>query len=187
MEILIESSTLVPSASANPKRRTYVNMSYVLADEEAVIKVLQQYKESINSADAEAGSGIWSMNPDVSMIHPGGHERGWDQIRSNVYGKFRRNFIVRNLKSSNEKLTIHGDIALLEFNWDFEALLKSDNMNASVEWGCWDNLSSGSSERNRIVKLKGRESMILRKFGYEWKIVHIHYSGTPAANSQSAH
>jgi len=185
--MLTDSSTLAPSASAIQKRRTLVNMNYVLADEEAVIKVLQQYKESINSADAEAGSMIWSMNPEVSMIHPCGHERGWDQIRSNVYGKFKRNFIVRNLKSSHEKINFHGDFALLEFNWDFEALLKSDNMNASVEWGCWDNLSSGTSERNRIVKARGRESMILRKFGYEWKIVHIHYSGLPAADSHSAH
>jgi hypothetical protein len=78
-------------------------------------------------------------------------------------GKFKRNFIIRNLKSSHEKITFHGDVALLEFNWDFEALLKSDNMNASVEWGCWNNLSSGTSERNRIVEARGRESMILQK------------------------
>ncbi|MFM8489632.1 MAG: hypothetical protein ACKOCH_25130 [Bacteroidota bacterium] len=77
MEMLTDSSILIPNAGAIQKRRTLVNMNYVLADEEAVIKVLQQYKESINSADAEAGSMIWSMNPEVSMIHPSGHERGW--------------------------------------------------------------------------------------------------------------
>jgi hypothetical protein len=92
MEMLTDSSILIPNAGAIQKRRTLVNMNYVLADEEAVIKVLQQYKESINSADAEAGSMIWSMNPEVSMIHPSGHERGWDQIRSNVYREIQTKF-----------------------------------------------------------------------------------------------
>jgi ketosteroid isomerase-like protein len=187
MEILTESSTLVPSASANPKYRTFVKMNHVLSDKESVVKVLQEYKESINAADADAGSLIWSTSLDVSMIHPNGREKGWDQIRSNMYGMFRRNFIFRNLTSRNERITLHGDVALLEFDWDFEALLKSENMNNSVEWGCWDNLSSGSDEKNRIVKSRGRESMLLRKFGYEWKIVHIHYSGLPAADGNSAH
>lgn len=181
MEILTYRSTPAPGISPNANYGMPVMKNNILADEQAVIKVLQLYKESINAADAEAGSQIWSMSPDVSMIHPRGYEKGWYQIRTNVYGMFRRDFVFRKLASSGEKIVFHGDVAIVEFNWEFEALLNTDNPNESVEWGCWEKLSSGSSEKTRIVKSKGRETMIMKKSGAEWKIVHIHYSGSPAA------
>lgn len=178
---------MVSTENATIKHRISFDTNSVFTEDDAVLKVLRLYKSSINNADAEAGSHIWMSSPEISMIHPCGHEKGWYQIKSNVYGKFKRNYIFRNLSSQNEKITILGDFALLEFEWDFEALMKSDNDANTVEWGCWNNHSIAPSERNRIVKSKGLESMFLRKVGYEWKIVHIHYSTTPAADSHSAH
>jgi ketosteroid isomerase-like protein len=180
MEILTYRSTPIPGASIIVNHGMSVMKNNLLADEEAVVKVLQRYKESINTADAEAGALLWSMSPDISMIHPRGHEKGWYQIKTNVYGMFRRDFIFRNLKSSAERIALHGDIAVVEFNWDFEALLKTENSGNAVEWGCWDNPAANAAEKNRIVKSRGRESMLLKKIGGEWKIIHIHYSGMPA-------
>jgi hypothetical protein len=58
--------------------------------------------------------------------------------------------------------------------------LKTENSGNAVEWGCWDNPAANAAEKNRIVKSRGRESMLLKKIGGEWKIIHIHYSGMPA-------
>lgn len=180
MEMLNYRSIPTPVGNNSPNYKTSVMRNNLIADEDAVVKVLQRYKDSINAADADAGAEIWSMSPEISMIHPRGYEKGWYQIRTNVYGMFRRDFVFRKLTCSGEKVVFHGDIAIIEFTWDFEALLNTDGPAEAVEWGCWEKLSSGSSEKTRIVKSKGRETMILKKSGNEWKIIHIHYSGTPA-------
>ncbi len=43
--------------------------------------------QSIDDADPKLGAEVWSTTPDVSFIDPLGHEHGWDEIASVVYGK----------------------------------------------------------------------------------------------------
>jgi hypothetical protein len=41
---------------------------------------LATYLRSVEHADAELASTLWATSPEVSFIHPRGHERGWEQV-----------------------------------------------------------------------------------------------------------
>jgi hypothetical protein len=36
------------------------------------------YLRSVEHADTELASTLWATSPEVSFIHPRGHERGWE-------------------------------------------------------------------------------------------------------------
>ncbi|MBN1185715.1 MAG: nuclear transport factor 2 family protein [Bacteroidales bacterium] len=57
-----------------------------------------------------------------------------------------------------ERYSIYDDIAIVEFYWVFDAVLKANNAQ---------------------MQTKGCETQIWRKSHNEWKLVHIHYSGMP--------
>ena len=57
------------------------------------------YLQSIDDADTKLGATVWSPTPDVTFIEPLGHEHGWDEIASVVYGKLMgQTFTKRTLK-----------------------------------------------------------------------------------------
>jgi hypothetical protein len=43
------------------------------------------YLRSVEHADTELASTLWATSPEVSFIHPRGHERGWEQVAQNFY------------------------------------------------------------------------------------------------------
>lgn len=129
-------------------------------DMEAIEQVLENYKTSINQADTALAATFWLTTPEVSFIHPRGHEKGWEEIKSGIYEMFGSNFTTRDLKSFDESIQIFGDMAVVEFYWVFDAVVKSENPSP--------------------VQTRGRESQVMKKIGNTWKIVHIHYSGMPA-------
>jgi len=128
-------------------------------DIQTIKQVLENYKLSINHADTALASTFWLTTPQSSFIHPRGHEKGWDEIKSGIYKMFGSRFVTRDLKSFDERIELHGDMAVLEFYWVFDATF--------------------AGEDPTPMQSRGRESMVLRKFGNSWKIVHIHYSGMP--------
>jgi len=130
------------------------------ADSIAIREVLSSYTQSIDNADSVLGSKLFSHSPEVSFIHPRGHEKGWPQIEESIYKFFGDTFSSRDLKASAIKITVYGDTAWLEFYWVFDATFKQDNS---------------------PLQTKGRETQILRKSDGVWKIVHVHYSGMPVA------
>ena len=120
---------------------------------------VDRYMMSIDEADTKLGATVWSPTPDVTFIEPTGHERGWDQIADVVYGKLMgQTFSKRTLKNvSDVSIHVYGDAAVVEFDWDFVATLRSN----------------GAS-----VHSTGRESQVYIKFRDKgWRLVHVHYSG----------
>jgi len=134
-------------------------------DEEAKAEIrrdVNTYMQAVDDADPRLAATIWLTTPDATFIEPTGHERGWDEIASVVYRKLMGGtFSKRALKNVSD-VTIHlyGDAAVVEFDWDFVATLRSD----------------GRTQ----VHTTGRESQVYVKFQDKgWRLVHVHYSGPP--------
>ncbi len=125
--------------------------------------MVQQYCRSINDADGILASSLWEHGNNVSFINPRGHEVGWNNIEKNIYQFFWTYFSKRDLKSAKERYSIYDDIAVVEFYWVFDAVLKANNAQ---------------------IQTKGRETQIWRKSHNEWKLVHIHYSGMPLTGQE---
>lgn len=84
-------------------------------DRKAIMEVLADYRLSINQADTTLGKKVFLTNENISFIHPRGHQHGWKEVKTNIYGMFDSKFSQRDLKSSNETVTLYGDMAVLEF------------------------------------------------------------------------
>jgi|SRR5208283_3531328 len=124
--------------------------------------MVDTYMQSIDDADPKLGATVWSTTPDVTFIEPLGHEWGWDQIAEVVYGKLMgQTFVKRTLKNvSDVSIHVYGDAAVVEFDWDFVAILRSDG--------------------KTVVHTTGRESQVYVNLpGQGWRLVHVHYSGPP--------
>jgi hypothetical protein len=119
--------------------------------------LITQYTQSVNMADTVLALKIWSPTSEISFINPRGTEYGWKGIK-NIYKMFGDNFSSRKLSFFNLKSTYYGDVSWVTFYWTFEGTLKSDNS---------------------PVKINGRETQIWRKINFEWRLVHVHYSGMP--------
>lgn len=132
------------------------------SDAKATIRAMvDRYMQSIDDADPKLGATVWSPTSDVSFINPLGHERGWDEIASEVYGKLMgQSFTKRTLKNvADVSIHVYGDAAVVEFDWDFVAILRSDGA---------------------VVHTTGRESQLYVNLpGSGWRLVHVHYSGPP--------
>lgn len=124
---------------------------------------VQRYMQSIDAADPALGATVWLTTPDVSFINPVGQERGWDQIASEVYTKLMGGtFSKRTLKNSSDiVIHVYGDAAVVEFDWDFVATMRSNGA---------------------PVHTTGRESQVYVKLPDKgWRLVHVHYSGPPVS------
>jgi uncharacterized protein (TIGR02246 family) len=130
------------------------------ADQSAIRQVLATYVKAVDTADAELAATIWADLPEVSFIHPRGHERGLEAIRTGVYEQaMGQTFTKRQLTVKDVAIRTHGDSGWAEFDWDFSGTLRKD----------------GSP-----IETHGRETQIYWKLGDAWRLVHVHYSAMPA-------
>jgi ketosteroid isomerase-like protein len=98
-------------------------------------------------------------SPDVTFIHPLGHEHGFDQIKQNVYTHLMGDtFSERKLSVHDVSVHVHGDSARAEFYWDFVAKFRKDGFPLTTH---------------------GRETQLYQKIQGRWRLVHVHYSGMP--------
>ena len=130
----------------------------------AIKKVLDEYMISINEADTVLGSKVFLTSEKVNFIHPRKHEKGWENIKSGIYGMFGSRFTKRDLKSTEEIITFFDDVAILEFYWVFDAIF--------------------NDEKATPIQTKGRETQVLKKYGVDWKIIHVHYSSMPVTGER---
>jgi ketosteroid isomerase-like protein len=130
------------------------------ADIDAIGRVIAKYAKSIDDADTTLASGIWWDSPEVSFIHPLGHEHGFEQVKANVYQRLMgETFSERKLTPRDITIRVYGDAAWAEFYWDFAAKFRKDG---------------------QTITTHGRETQIYRKIEGSWRIIHVHYSGMPA-------
>jgi ketosteroid isomerase-like protein len=120
--------------------------------------LIDQYARSIDNADTILASRLFAHVQEVSFIQPRGHQRGWSEIRSQIYAFFGEQFSKRDLKISNEHINIYGNVAWAEFYWTFNATFKKGG---------------------EPLQTKGRETQIWRKTNGNWRLVHVHYSNMP--------
>jgi ketosteroid isomerase-like protein len=122
-------------------------------------RMIVKYAKSIDDADTRLASQIWSDSPEVSFIHPLGHEHGLEQIKDNVYKHLMGDtFSQRKLSIHDISAHVYGHTAWAEFYWDFAAKFRKD----------------GSP-----ITTHGRETQVYRKEQGRWRLVHVHYSGMP--------
>ena len=134
------------------------------ADREQIRSLISKYAQSIDSADVNLAAEIWLNSPDVSFIHPLGHERGFAEIKKNVYQHLMGDtFSERKLTTHDISVHVYGDSAVAEFYWDFVAKFRKD----------------GSA-----LTTHGRETQIYHRENGDWRLLHVHYSGMPAANQR---
>jgi ketosteroid isomerase-like protein len=129
------------------------------ADADAIGRIISKYAESIDAADTTLAAQIWWDSPEVSFIHPLGHEHGFDQIKANVYTRLMgETFSERKLTPRDITIHVYGDAAWAEFYWEFNAKFRKDG---------------------KPIATHGRETQIYRKMQGNWRIIHVHYSGMP--------
>jgi ketosteroid isomerase-like protein len=129
------------------------------ADVDAIGRIIVKYAKSVDDADTGLASQIWWDSPEVSFIHPLGHEHGFDQIKANVYKRLMgETFSERKLTPRNITIHVYGDAAWAEFYWDFNAKFRKDG---------------------QPITTHGRETQIYREMQGSWRIIHVHYSGMP--------
>jgi Xaa-Pro aminopeptidase len=131
---------------------------------EEIKSLVVKYAESVDRADTELASKIWRDSPESSFIHPLGHERGFEQIKQNVYKRLMgETFSERKLSPRDISIQMLGDAAVVEFYWDFVAKFRKD----------------GSS-----ITTHGRETQVYRRTPEGWRLVHVHYSGMPVTDQR---
>ena len=131
------------------------------ADVEKIQRLIAEYAKAVGTADVTLVREIWLNSPNVSFIHPLGHEHGIDQVVENVFRHLMGDtFSERKLSIRDVSIHAYGDAAWAEFYWDFAATFRKD----------------GSP-----LATKGRETQIYHKEQGRWRLVHVHYSGMPAA------
>jgi ketosteroid isomerase-like protein len=130
---------------------------------EQIKSLIAKYAQSVDDADADLASQVWWNSPEASFIHPMGHEHGFDQIKQNVYKRLMgETFSERRLTPRDVSVQVLGDAAVAEFYWDFAAKFRKD----------------GSP-----ITTHGRETQVYRRTPDGWRLVHVHYSGMPVAQS----
>jgi ketosteroid isomerase-like protein len=134
------------------------------SDADQIRGTIAKYAKSIDDVDTTLASQIWSDSPEVSFIHPLGHEHGLPQIKQNVYKHLMgETFSERKLTPRDLSVHVYGDAAWAEFYWDFTAKFRKD----------------GSP-----ITTHGRETQIYRKQQGTWRLVHVHYSGMPVTEER---
>ena len=127
-------------------------------------RMIVKYAKSIDDADTRLALQIWSDSPEVSFIHPLGHEHGLEQIKDNVYKHLMGDtFSQRKLSIRDVSAHVYGETAWAEFYWDFVARFRKD----------------GSP-----ITTHGRETQVYRKEQGRWRLVHVHYSGMPVTEER---
>ena len=164
MALTFAASSALAQNAAVPKIRADAPTPNNAVETESIRRLIAKYAESVDKADTTLASQIWLNSPDVTFIHPLGHEHGFEQIKRNVYeGLMGSNFSERKLSPHDISVHVYGDSAWSEFYWDFVAKFKKD----------------GS-----IVTTHGRETQVYHKEPDGWRLVHVHYSGMPVAEEE---
>lgn len=128
--------------------------------------LIDVYTQAVDNADPKLAATVFLITQDASFISPAGHERGWNKISNDVFEKLMgQTFSKRHLALVGEPVIhVYGDAAVAEFDWDFQATLRSNG---------------------EPVHTTGRESQFYVRFADKsWKLVHVHYSG-PAVAAQA--
>lgn len=132
-------------------------------DETAIRALIAAYAKAVDAADTNLAAAVWAATPDVSFIHPRGHEHGWNRVKQFFEQTMGATFSERRLSIRDISIHCYGETAWAEFYWDFAAKVRKD----------------GSP-----VETHGRETQIYRRLQGAWRLVHVHYSAMPVTDER---
>src|SRR5579859_1915390 len=136
------------------------------SDAGQIKSLVAQYTHSIDTCDTTLAAEVWLDSPSATFIHPLGHERGFAQIKQNIYEKlFGQMFSERQLTAHDITVDVSGDSAVAEFYWDFAAKFRKDGSPLATH---------------------GRETQVYFKRDGAWRLAHVHYSGMPATTQRGS-
>ena len=159
IEKIMAEAALPRSKGEKGEVRGNVSSAETPADSGVIRSLIEKYAKSIDGADTALAAEVWLDSPDVSFIHPLGHEHGFEQIKQNVYMRLMGDtFSERKLRVRDVSVHVYGDAAWAEFYWDFAAKFRKDGSPLATH---------------------GRETQLYRKEQGRWRLVHVHYSGMP--------
>ena len=126
---------------------------------DAIRQQIAKYTAALDAADVNLAAQVWRTSAEVSFIHPGGHARGWKEVKG-IYKFFGSSFSERKLTVRDVSVHVNGKSAWAEFYWHFAAKQSKDGSAAQTD---------------------GRETQIYERAGNRWQLVHVHYSGPEVA------
>ena len=130
----------------------------VRPDSADIKELVDKYTESINNADSGLAYELFGRVGAESFIHPGGFERGWPRINTNIYS------VLGNLYSKRKWNIVYERI------WLFECAASVE-----IEW----KMDVTQKKNNSALQLKGKETQLWAKLNGEWKLTQVHDSGIP--------
>ncbi len=156
--------TAIKGAGTDQKTAAASPATDTSAEGDEIRHLIAKYAQSVDEADTALASQIWSDSPEVSFIHPLGHEHGLEQVKQHVYKHLMGDtFSERKLSIHDISAHVYGETAWAEFYWDFNAKFRKD----------------GSP-----ITTHGRETQVYRKEQGRWRLVHVHYSAMPVAGER---
>lgn len=159
IEKIMAQAGLARAKGEKGEARGNVSSAEMPADSATIRTLIEKYAKSVSDADTSLAAEVWLDSPDVSFIHPLGHEHGFEQIKQNVYIRLMgETFSERKLGVHDVSIHVSGDAAWAEFYWDFVAKFRKDGSPLTTH---------------------GRETQLYRKEQGRWRLVHVHYSGMP--------
>ncbi len=120
---------------------------------DAIRQNIALYTTALDTADISLAARVWRTSPEVSLVHPGGHARGWEEVKG-FYKFFGSAFTQRKLTARDIAVHVSGDAAWVEFYWHFV----------------------GKQSNGASVETDGRETQVYNRAGDRWELVQAHYS-----------
>src|SRR5260370_8341357 len=158
-EKIMSESTLARAIGAKGEARGSIWSNETPTDIADIRSLIEKYAKSVDGADTNLAAQVWLDSPNVSFIHPLGHEHGFEQIKQNVYTRLMgETFLERKLSVHDVSIHVFGDAARAEFYWDFAAKFRKDGSPLTTH---------------------GRETQLYQREQGRWRLVPLHYSGIP--------
>src|SRR6267378_575416 len=166
IEKIMAEAGLARAKGEKSEARAQVSPAESPADSVVIRSLIEKYAKSVDDADTTLAAQVWLNSPDVSFIHPLGHEHGFEQIKQNVYMRLMGDtFSERKLSVHDVSIHVYGDAARAEFYWDFAAKFGKNGSPFTTH---------------------GRETQLYQREQGRWRLVHVHYSGMPATGELKA-
>ncbi len=161
IEKIMAEGTLARAIGQRGEARGNISSGETSPDIAVIRSLIEKYAKSVDDADTNLAAQVWLDSPDVSFIHPLGHERGFEQIKQHVYTRLMgETFSERKLSVHDVSIHTYGNAAWAEFYWDFAAKFRKDGSPLTTH---------------------GRETQLYQREQGRWRLVHVHYSGMPVS------
>lgn len=119
-------------------------------DEDEARAVVEGFKSALRAGDGEAA--MARLHPDVQVFE-GGHAETLEEYRGGHLGADMSFLSAVETETTWEKIDVEGDLALY-----------------------LSRFHTTGTFREREIDARGTETMVLRRTGEGWRIVHIHWS-----------